>query len=191
MNIGIYGGSFNPIHRGHIALARQIRRKAHLDEVWFMVSPLNPLKADRGDLLPDELRLALVRKALEGEEGLVACDYEFHLPRPSYTWDTLQALSRDFPQHTFTLVIGADNWLVFDRWAHTADIMAHYPIVIYPREGSPIDVDALPESVRLVQMPLYNVSSTDVRQRIREGRPVRRLLPKNAYDDIVEAYQGK
>ena len=191
MNIGIYGGSFNPIHRGHIALARQIRRKAHLDEVWFMVSPLNPLKADRGDLLPDELRLALVRKALEGEEGLVACDYEFHLPRPSYTWDTLQALSRDFPQHTFTLVIGADNLLVFDRWAHTADIIAHYPIVIYPREGSPIDVDALPESVRLVQMPLYNVSSTDVRQRIREGRPVRRLLPKNAYDDIVEAYQGK
>ena len=191
MNIGIYGGSFNPIHRGHIALARQIRRKAHLDEVWFMVSPLNPLKADRGDLLPDELRLALVRKALEGEEGLVACDYEFHLPRPSYTWDTLQALSRDFPQHTFTLVIGADNWLVFDRWVHTADIIAHYPIVIYPREGSPIDVDALPESVRLVQMPLYNVSSTDVRQRIREGRPVRRLLPKNAYYDIVEAYQGK
>ena len=190
MRIGLFGGSFNPIHNGHIALARQMVEKGRLDEVWFMVSPQNPLKK-QDDLAPDDVRLEWAREALKDEPQLLAKDYEFHLPRPSYTWDTLQALSRDFPQHTFTLVIGADNWLVFDRWAHTADIIAHYPIVIYPREGSPIDVDALPESVRLVQMPLYNVSSTDVRQRIREGRPVRRLLPKNAYDDIVEAYQGK
>ena len=189
MNIGIYGGSFNPIHRGHIALARQILRKARLDEVWFLVTPLNPFKQASSDLLDDDKRLALTRKALADDPKLVASDYEFHLPRPSYTWDTLQALSRDYPEHEFTLIIGADNWAAFDRWAHPEDILRHYPIVIYPREGYPVDAALLPEGVTLVNTRLYNISSTDIRQRIREGRPVRRLLPTNIYDDVVKAYQ--
>ena len=189
MKIGIYGGSFNPIHRGHVALARQILRKARLDEVWFLVTPLNPFKQASSDLLDDDERLALTRKALADDPQLVASDYEFHLPRPSYTWDTLQALSRDYPEHQFTLIIGADNWAAFDCWAHPEDILRHYPIVIYPREGYPVDAALLPEGVTLVNTRLYNISSTDIRQRIREGRPVRRLLPTNIYDDVVKAYQ--
>ena len=186
--VGIYGGSFNPIHRGHIALARQMLRKAHLDEVWFLVSPLNPFKQASTDLLDDQTRLQLTRQALADEPRLVAIDYEFHLPRPSYSWDTLQALSRDYPEHEFVLVIGADNWLAFDRWYHAEDILDSYPIVIYPREGCPIDAATLPPTVQLLKTRLYNVSSTDIRRRIREGRPVRRLLPPAIHDAAVAAY---
>ena len=188
--VGIYGGSFNPIHRGHIALARQMLRKAHLDEVWFLVSPLNPFKQASTDLLDDQTRLLLTRQALADEPRLVASDYEFHLPRPSYSWDTLQALSRDYPEHEFVLVIGADNWLAFDRWYHAEDILDSYPIVIYPREGCPIDAATLPPTVQLVKTRLYNVSSTDIRRRIREGRPVRRLLPPAVHDAAVAAYSA-
>lgn len=188
MRIGIYGGSFNPIHRGHIALARQILHKARLDEVWFLVSPLNPFKQASSDLLDDDLRLALTRKALDDEPQLFASDYEFSLPRPSYTWDTLQALSKDFPEHEFVLIIGADNWVAFDRWYHPDDILKNYRVVVYPREGYTIDPTTLPPTVMLVDTRLYRMSSTDIRQRIREGRPVRRLLPPSIYDDAIAAY---
>lgn len=175
---GIYGGSFNPIHNGHLAIAREIRRRAALDEVWLMVSPQNPLK-QVSDLLPDEQRLDMTRRAVEGEEGLVACDFEFHLPRPSYTWHTLTALSRDFPNREFVLLIGADNWAVFDRWYRGEDIVRQYEVVIYPREGSPVDAGALPPNVRLVETPLHDVSSTQVRQLIREGRDISQFVPES------------
>ena len=106
---GIFGGSFNPIHNGHISLAKQLKEKAGLDEVWLMVSPQNPMK-QQADLLSDEVRLQMVRLALEHETGIVASDYEMHLPKPSYTWNTLQALSRDYPDRQFMLMIGGDNW---------------------------------------------------------------------------------
>ena len=108
--VGIFGGSFNPIHTGHIALAKSLCEKAGLDEVWFMVSPQNPFKQAATDLLDDSLRFELVEKALKGESQLKACNYEFHLPKPSYTWHTLQALSKDYPDIAFTLLIGGDNW---------------------------------------------------------------------------------
>ena len=101
-NVGIFGGSFNPIHTGHIALAKSLCEKAGLDEVWFMVSPQNPFKQAATDLLDDSLRFELVEKALKGESLLKACNYEFHLQKPSYTWHTLQALSKDYPDIDFT-----------------------------------------------------------------------------------------
>ena len=120
---GIYGGSFNPIHNGHIAIARKMIELAGLDEVWLMVSPQNPLKHS-ADLLDEQLRLDMTRIALEPYPQLKACDYGFHLPRPSYMWHTLQSLANDYPEREFTLLIGADNWAVFDRWYHADDIIA-------------------------------------------------------------------
>ena len=174
-SIGIFGGSFNPIHKGHVALARQLLRRARLDEVWFLVSPQNPLKP-QSSLLDDNMRLEMARLALKDEPCLVASDYEFHMPRPSYTWNTLQHLSQDYPQHRFTLLIGADNWQLFGQWRNSCEIIENYPIVIYPRDGYPIDEASLPPNVRLVNTRLYNMSSTLIRQLIADGRGVRRYL---------------
>ena len=159
-SVGIFGGSFNPIHTGHIALAKSLCEKAGLDEVWFMVSPMNPFKKAATDLLDDQLRLEMVKKALEGEPQLQACDYEFHLPKPSYTWHTLQAISQDFSDIRFTLLIGGDNWAAFDKWYHHDDILAHYPIVVYPRKGSAKGESIhgmVPESIE--QLAIQNYSS--------------------------------
>ena len=189
--IGIYGGTFNPIHVGHIQIARTMTERGIVDEVWMMISPLNPFKQGSTDILPDNMRLALTEKALEGEERIVASDYEFHLQLPSYTWNTLQNLSRDYPDCDFTLVIGADNWASFDRWSHPEEIIENYKIAVYPRRGYDIDESSLPQNVTTVSMPLIDVSSTDIRQRIRKGLSVRKLLPKSIIDDCKKLYLRK
>ena len=186
---GIYGGSFNPIHNGHIALAQHIMQQAGLDEIWFVVSPQNPLKPSSA-LLDDNLRLDMVRKALEPYPGLVASDVEFSLPRPSYMWHTLQSLTR-FTDRSFSLIIGADNWECFDRWYRAADIVAHYSIVVYPREGCDIDTATLPPTVRLVDTPLYNVSSTEIRADVQAGRDISGKVPACIADDVKRLYNDK
>lgn len=168
---GIFGGSFNPIHNGHIILARQLKERAGLDEVWLMVSPQNPLKQHAG-LLADEARMEMARKAVEGEAGIVASDYEMQLPRPSYTWNTLQALSRDYPDREFVLMIGGDNWELFDRWYRAEDIRRHYEIVVYTR--TPGDSGFI------------DISSTEIRRRIREGLSIGELVPAAVADIIKE-----
>lgn len=188
--IGLFGGSFNPIHKGHIAMAHKMLRKGHLDELWFMVSPLNPFKKEATDLLDDDLRLEMTQKALEDEPHLKASDYEFHLPKPSYTWDTLQHLSADFPQDEFTLLIGADNWSAWDRWYHAEDILSHYAVMIYPRKDHPIDAATLPKGVMLASMRIYEVSSSDIRKRVQEGQSVADLVPESILP-LVEKYYGK
>lgn len=184
--VGIFGGSFNPIHTGHIALAKSLCEQAGLDEVWFMVSPMNPFKKSATDLLDDQLRLEMVQKALEGEPRLRACDYEFHLPKPSYTWHTLQAMSKDYPQIHFTLLIGGDNWAAFDKWYHHDDILAHYPIVVYPRQGSVIG--DVPPGVSIMETPLLNISSTEIRQRIIEGESIHGMVPDSIEDLAIKYY---
>lgn len=173
--VGIFGGSFNPIHTGHIALAKSLCQQAGLDEVWLMVSPMNPFKKEATDLLTDKLRLEMAEQAIADEPKLKACDYEFHMPKPSYTWHTLQALSQDFPHVSFTLLIGGDNWASFDKWFHHEDILNHYPIVVYPRKGC--DIGKVPSGVTIVETPLLNISSTEIRQRIKEGKSIHGMVP--------------
>ncbi len=177
--IGIFGGSFNPIHSGHIALARQLRQAAGLDEVWLMVSPQNPLKQGSNDLLDDRLRYALARVALHGEEGIVASDYELHLPRPSYTWNTLQHLKEDYPECTFVLLIGEDNWQRFPQWYRAEDILREYRVMVYPREGGErLSPEEMPGGVTLVEAELLPVSSTEIRRRVRAGESIEGMVPK-------------
>lgn len=187
-SVGIFGGSFNPIHTGHIALAKSLCEKAGLDEVWFMVSPMNPFKKAATDLLDDQLRLEMVKKALEGEPQLQACDYEFHLPKPSYTWHTLQAISKDYPDIRFTLLIGGDNWAAFDKWYHHDDILAHYPIVVYPRKDS--DIGEVPEGVTIVETPLLNISSTEIRHHIAKGESIHGMVPESIEQLAIQNYSS-
>lgn len=170
MRIGIYGGSFNPIHLGHTRLAAWLVDNGYVDAVWLMVSPQNPLKKAEG-LMDDELRLRLARialpESLSGEgRGVSVSDFEFHLPRPSYTADTLAALREAYPEHEFVLVIGADNWLRFPRWVRPDEIMQHHDIIVYPRPGYEVDATTLPPRVQLVNTPLYPISSTWIRNEI-------------------------
>ena len=188
MKVGIFGGSFNPIHTGHITLAKSLCEQAHLDEVWFMVSPLNPFKKAATDLLADDLRLEMVEKALQGEPKLKASDYEFHLPKPSYTWHTLQAMSKDYPDIEFTLLIGGDNWAAFDKWYHHDDILQNYPIVVYPRQGS--DIGEMPTGVTVVETPLINISSTEIRQRIAHGESILGMVPESIEALAIKNYQA-
>ena len=187
--VGIFGGSFNPIHTGHISLAKSLCEKAGLDEVWFMVSPMNPFKTAATDLLDDQKRLEMVKIALEGEPQLQACDYEFHLSKPSYTWHTLQAMSKDYPDITFTLLIGGDNWAAFDKWYHHDDILAHYPIVVYPRQGS--SIGEVPQGVTIVETPLLNISSTEIRQRIAQGESIQGMVPENIEEKAIRYYSQR
>lgn len=185
---GIYGGSFNPIHNGHIALARHLLQEAELDEIWFVVSPQNPFKVQQ-QLLVDDKRLLLVRKALAPYPQLVASDFEFSLPRPSYMWHTLQGMSAQWPDRELHLIIGADNWLCFDRWYHADDIRSTYPIIIYPRQGYDIVPSALPQGVRLVNTPLYNVSSTEIRADVAAGRDISSKVPSTILSEVEKEYK--
>lgn len=184
---GIYGGSFNPIHNGHIALARHLLHEAELDEIWFVVSPQNPFKVQQ-QLLADDKRLRLVRQALAPYPQLVASDFEFSLPRPSYMWHTLQGMSAQWPDRELHLIIGADNWLCFDRWYHADDIRRTYPIIIYPRQGYNITAADLPQGVRLVNTPLYNVSSTEIRADIAAGRDISGKVPCTILSEVEKEF---
>lgn len=184
--VALFGGSFNPIHRGHVALAEAAVAGGLADEVWLMVSPHNPLKSAEG-LMDEQQRLRWARAAVANSPHVAASDFEFHLPRPSYTWHTLTALRRAYPDKQFLLLIGADNWLSFPRWAHAADILASHELIVYPREGYPLP-EQLPRGLTLLQAPLLPISSTDIREAVRQGKSIAGWVPEGLEEEIARAY---
>lgn len=169
MRIGIYGGSFNPVHFGHVGLAKWVIEHTDLDELWLLVTPNNPLKP-AGILAPEEERLAAVSEAVKDIPQIKASDFEFHLPRPSYTANTLRELQKAYPEDEFTLVIGEDNLAIFDQWKEYEFIASNFRIFVYPRKGSSkiedcrLKIEDFLSLVYLKDAPLFDISSTSIRR---------------------------
>lgn len=183
MRIAIYSGSFNPVHNGHITIARNVIEQTGVDELWFLISPQNPLKKD--DILwPEDDRLAMVRLALENESKMKASDYEFRLPRPTFTINTLDGLKSEFPQHDFVLLVGGDNLTIIQRWYQYQRILDDFGLIVYPRPGySTGDLQNLP-SVQIISAPFLPISATEIRRKIKNGESIEGLVPPKVEEYI-------
>lgn len=180
--IGLFFGSFNPIHIGHTALANYLLNHTALEEIWFVVSPQNPMK-EEADLLPEQLRLELVNLALADNPHFKSCDVEFSLLKPNYTILTLECLHALYPDKQFALIIGADNLAVFDRWTDSQRILKSYPIYVYPREG--FDLESLSGTypqVKIVDAPLFPISATQIREFIAQKKDASVWLHPSVYE---------
>ena len=173
--VGLYFGSFNPIHVGHLVIANAMLENADIDEVWFVVSPHNPLK-ERSTLLADYHRLQMVKAAIDDNYRFRACDEEFHLPKPSYTSLTLAHLSEKYPNKEFCLIMGSDNICTFDRWRNYQYILDNYKIFVYPRPNYQGSQWEKHRNVTMVSAPLMDISSSYIRNSIKEGRSPKYLL---------------
>ncbi len=179
----LFGGTFNPLHNGHLAIARSVLEQGLADEVWILITPCNPWKKNQ-ELLDDRLRYDMVSDAVRDIDGIYASDYEFQLPKPSYTADTLRHISADYPDREFILTVGADNWVKFHNWREADFILGNYPIIVYPRQGYPIE--NVSGNVTLLDCPLMNISSTQIRQMVRDGAPINKFVPASTARTILE-----
>ena len=189
MRIAIFSGSFNPIHNGHLAIARETLSQGAADELWFLVSPQNPLKKDL-DLLPETDRLTMVKLAIENEPQMKASDFEFHLPRPTYTIKTLENLKVSYPQHQFKLLIGSDNLAIFHKWFEYQKIIAEFGLIVYPRPG--FNTERLPKfpNTTIISAPLINLSATEIREKLTNGESVTGMVPEKV-DLFLDLHSGK
>jgi nicotinate-nucleotide adenylyltransferase len=183
MNIGLYFGSFNPIHHGHLIIANHILNNASLDQVWFIVSPQNPLKPAAG-LLNEYHRLFLVQLSVENESRLKASDIEFRLPRPSFTVDTLAYLEEKYPQHQFSLIMGSDSFQNLSRWKNYEHILQNYTVYVYKRPGFDVTHIQPGAQVHVVEAPLLEISATHIRKSVKEGKSIRYLVPEKVLEEI-------
>ena len=178
MKIGLFGGSFNPIHSGHAIIAHHIISSGAVDRLWLMVSPVNPLKVGLEQQVADTDRLRMVEMVTRPLENVETSAFEFTMPKPSYTIDTLNALQAKFPDDEFYLVTGADNWVIFERWRNSEEILAKYHLLVYPRLGYEVVIpEELRDRVTLVDAPIIELSSTAVRERLAQGLSARYYVP--------------
>ena len=185
MNIGIMGGSFNPIHVGHAIIANYIIQNTDIDQLWLMVSPENPFKTGQA-MVNEGQRLRMVEMVSRRLDNVITSGFELTLPRPSYTIDTLNALKAKFPSDDFTLVIGADNWAVFDKWRSHDEIISNFKIVVYPRVGYDIVIPSqMSDRVLAVDAPVIEVSSSKIREQLSMGHDMRFYMPDEVYDYIL------
>ncbi len=185
MKIGLFFGSFNPIHVGHLIIANIMAESTDLAKVWFVVSPQNPLKPAKG-LLHEFDRYDMVRAAVYDNYKLDVSDIEFHLPKPSYTIHTLVHLQEKHPDKTFRVIMGEDNLANFVRWKNYQQIIDNYGLYIYPRPGAQLSELRTHPNVTVVEAPLLDISATFIRERIRNGQSVRYLVP-DAVEAIISA----
>lgn len=181
MKIGLFFGSFNPIHIGHLIIANHIQQYSDLDQVWFVVSPHNPFKK-KSTLANDYDRLHLVNLAIEDYPNLRSSNIEFDLPQPSYTVDTLAVLKEKYPNHEFTLIMGMDNLKCFQKWKNYEAILKHYSIIVYPRPGAEPGEWANHPKFKFTDAPLMEISSTFIRQAIKDGKNIKPLLEEKVWN---------
>lgn len=183
--IGIYSGSFNPIHHGHVMLANYLVEFSDLDELWFVITPQNPLKK-KEDLLDDDKRLKMVQLAIGDDPRIHVSDIEMHLPTPSYTINTLTALSEQHPDSEFVFVCGMDSLQNLKNWREYQKILDNYELLVFPREGYDGGELINYPSVTVLKTPIIEISSTFIRQCVKEGRDVRHFMPEKAFEYMKE-----
>ncbi len=186
MKIGLFFGSFNPVHNGHLIIADYIAQETLVEQIWFVPSPHNPLK-DKKTLLAFHQRVELLQLCLADTPYLKICTIEDKLPRPSYTIDTLQALQKQYPQHTFSLIIGEDNLSTLPKWKSFETLIANYSWIVFPRINTPISLLHDYHTVQLLkEAPIIQLSSTYIRQKIQENREVSFMMHPSAYQYMKE-----
>jgi nicotinate-nucleotide adenylyltransferase len=183
MQIGLYFGSFNPIHAGHLIIANHVLNESGLEKLWFIVSPLNPFK-DSENLANEYNRLHLVQKAIEDDPRLKASDIEFSLPKPSYTVHTLAYLKEKYPEHSFCIIMGSDGFQNLDKWKNYEIIVKDYPIIIYKRPGFDIN-NKLNAKITVMNAPLLEISSTYIRELLKKGKSIKYLVPPSVEEEIL------
>lgn len=182
MKIGLYFGSFNPVHVGHLIIANHILNETDLQRIWFVVSPQNPFKQS-STLLNEYDRLHLLKKATEEDNRMRVIDIEFNLPKPSYTATTLVHLEEKYPGNEFSLIMGSDSFQNLHKWKNVESIINNYSIYIYERPDFPIE-NKINARIRVLKAPLLQISATQIREAIRDGKSVRYLLPDNVREEI-------
>ncbi len=184
--VGIFSGSFNPIHIGHLALANWISEYVDLDEIRFLVTPLSPLK-DQVELIDYDLRFNMAKAAIAGYPKFTASDFERSLPLPSYTIDTLRALRKTYPDCLFHLIIGADSWANIGLWKDAQALMNEFPILIYPRNNYDQPIPSHLPHIRKVDAPILEISSSFIRTAIKEGKDIRFFLPEAVREQMINS----
>ncbi|MEI6506855.1 MAG: nicotinate (nicotinamide) nucleotide adenylyltransferase [Bacteroidota bacterium] len=186
MKIGLFFGSFNPVHTGHLLIADYFIEFAQLDKIWFVVSPQNPFKIN-DKLIDEKLRIEMLKLAIKNNNKFEASDVEFALNRPSYTVNTLAHLRNEFPEHTFLPIIGGDNLQSFHLWKNYEDILANHEILVYRRAGyysNPLFTNQ--SKIKVFDVPLLNISSTYIREMLQAGKSVKYLMPEEVHEFIEE-----
>ncbi len=178
MKVGLFFGSFNPIHVGHLILAQALLNQTDIDRVWLVVSPQNPFK-EKQTLLNAADRLRLCELATEGDERIQPSNVEFYLPQPSYTIDTLTHLAAKYPSYRFSILMGSDNLITLPKWKNAEAIMRHYPIYVYPRLKAEMPMP-LPANVTALDAPIIEISATTIRALLTQHKRVEYLVPAAA-----------
>jgi len=182
MNIGLFFGSFNPVHIGHLIIANHILNKEIIERLWFVVSPLNPLK-EKSTLLRDYDRLFLVKIATEDDVRIKVTDLEFHLPQPSYTINTLTYLNEKYPNETFSIIMGSDSFQNLNHWKNYETLIKNYEIIVYRRTGFEI-TNSLNARIKIVDAPFLDITATEIRGLIKEGKSIRYMVPDKVREEI-------